>query len=266
MPNTPTQNCRLLIESVGNIFYAVSKNISLGFDCSVTSQTPGTPIADGLAANSPGAAAVRTINFSNNVIINNMKASFSTGHTYIGDLVIKLKHPDGTEINLWNRTCNTPPNSGMNIIFADSFPAPVCGSPTSGNFRPVQALSAFNGKPSNGTWTLTVQDFAPQDTGNINSWGIDFGCTLGNEEFDSADLAVYPNPNRGNFTLQYNNPISNEIKVTVYDMRGRKIYENSFSNQVTINESIQLNNAQLGIYLMTVTDGIRKEVKKIVVE
>ncbi|MGL2962853.1 zinc-dependent metalloprotease [Flavobacterium sp. RSB2_4_14] len=266
MPNTPTQNCRLLIEAVGNIFYAVSKNISLGYDCNVASQTPGTAIADGLGANSAGAAAVRTINFPSNVTINNMKASFSTGHTWIGDLVVKLKHPDGTEITLWNRTCNNPQSSGMNVTFADGFPAPVCGSPTSGTFSPVQALAAFNGKPSNGTWTLTVQDFYNGDTGNINSWGIDFGCTLGNEEFDTTDLAVYPNPNRGNFTLQYNNPISNEINVTVFDMRGRKIYENSFSNQATINENIQLNNAQAGIYLMTVTDGNRKEVKKIVVE
>ena len=27
-----------------------------------------------------------------------MKASFASGHTWIGDLVVKLKHPDGTEI------------------------------------------------------------------------------------------------------------------------------------------------------------------------
>jgi subtilisin-like proprotein convertase family protein len=256
----------LLIEAVGNIFYAVSKNITLGFDCNVASESPGTAIPDGLAANSPGAAAVRTINFPNNVTINNMKATFNTSHTWIGDLVVKLKHPDGTEINLWNRTCNNPQSSGLNVTFQDGSPAPPCGSPTTGTVSPVQALSAFNGKPSNGVWTLTVQDFYNADTGNIVSWGIDFGCTLENQEFDTSDITVYPNPNSGNFTLQYNNPVSNEINITVYDMRGRKIYANSFASQAIINETIQLNNTQAGIYLMTITDGNRKEVKKIVVE
>ena len=266
MPSTPTQNCRLLIEAVGNIFYAVSKNITLGFECNVASETPGTAIADGLGANNPGAASVRTLNFPNSVTINNMKASFSTGHTWIGDLVVKLKHPDGTEINLWNRTCNNPQRIGMNVIFADGSPAPVCGSPTNGTFSPVQALAAFNGKPSNGVWTLTVQDFYNGDTGTIASWGIDFGCTLNSEQYDIADLTVYPNPNNGNFTVRFDNPTSEETKIEVYDIRGRKIFENAYTNEGMFNENIQLNNAQSGIYLLNVTDGNRKVVKRIAVE
>lgn len=266
MPTTPTQNCRLLIEAVGNIFYAVSRNITLGFECNVASESPGTAIPDGLGANSPGAAVVRTINFPNNVTINNMKATFNTGHTWIGDLNVRLRHPDGTEVILWNRTCNNPQASGLNITFQDGAPAPACGSPTTGTASPVQPLAAFNGKPSNGVWTLTVQDFFNDDSGNINSWGIDFGCTLANQQFDVADISVYPNPNSGNFTLQYSNPISDEVTVNVFDIRGRKIYENSFGNQATINETIQLTDAQAGLYLMTITDGNRKEVKKIIVE
>lgn len=266
MPSTPTQNCRLMIEAVGNIFYAVSRNITLGFDCNVASENPGTAIPDGLGANAAGAAAVRTINFPNNVTINNMKATFNTGHTWIGDLNVRLRHPDGTEVILWNRTCNNPQASGLNITFQDGAPAPACGSPTTGTASPVQPLAAFNGKPSNGVWTLTVQDFFNADTGNINSWGIDFGCTLANPEFDSADISVYPNPNSGNFMLQYTNPISDKVTVNVFDIRGRKIYENSFGNQATINETIQLTDAQAGLYLMTITDGNRKEVKKIIVE
>lgn len=266
MPNTASQNCRLLIEAVGNIFYAVSKNIALGYDCNTASETPGTAIADGLGANSPGAATIRTINFPNNVTINNMKASFSTGHSWIGDLVVKLKHPDGTEIRLWNRTCNNPQNSGMDITFSDSAPTPACASPTSGMYSPVDALSAFNGKPSNGVWTLTVQDFYNGDTGNVNSWGIDFGCTLANEQFNISGLSIYPNPSKGNFNIQFNNTTSNEIKVDVYDMRGRTIFENKYSNQATFNENIQLNNAQAGVYLVSVTDGNQKIVKRIVIE
>ncbi|WP_284650779.1 zinc-dependent metalloprotease [Flavobacterium terrisoli] len=266
MPSTATLNCRILVEAVGNIFYAVSKNITLGYDCVGASESPGTAIADGLGANSPGAATVRTLNMATNVTINNMKASFASNHTWIGDLVVKLKHPDGTEIVLWNRTCNNPQRSGMDITFADGSPAPVCASPTTGTYSPVQGLSAFNGKPSNGTWTLTATDFYVGDSGSITSWGINFGCTLGSEEFSINDLTVYPNPNNGNFTVQYDNPIADETKIEVYDIRGRKIFENSYANQGVFNESIQLNDAQAGIYLLTVTDGNRKVVKRIAVE
>jgi hypothetical protein len=49
-------------------------------------------------------------------------------------------------------------------------------------------------------------------------------------------------------------------------MRGRVILENNFENSTTFNQNIQLNNAQAGVYLLTVTDGDIKETKKIVVE
>ena len=52
----------------------------------------------------------------------------------------------------------------------------------------------------------------------------------------------------------------------VHDMRGRVILENNFENSTTFNQNIQLNNAQAGVYLLTVTDGEMEQSKKIVVE
>ena len=49
-------------------------------------------------------------------------------------------------------------------------------------------------------------------------------------------------------------------------MRGRVLFENNYSNQATFNENIQLNNAQSGVYLVSVTDGTQKIVKRIVIE
>ena len=49
-------------------------------------------------------------------------------------------------------------------------------------------------------------------------------------------------------------------------MRGRVILENNFENSATFNQNIQLNNAQSGVYLLTVSDGEIKQTKKIVVE
>ena len=45
-----------------------------------------------------------------------------------------------------------------------------------GNYRPSQALSGFNGLSGNGTWTLTITDVCPNDTGTLNNWSLDLSC------------------------------------------------------------------------------------------
>ena len=66
--------------------------------------------------------------------------------------------------------------------------------------------------------------------------------------------------------MQFSSNSNNEIKIVVHDLRGREIFANNYNNSGLFNESIQLNNVQSGIYLVTVQDGDRKEVKKIIIE
>ena len=91
---------------------------------------------------------------------------------------------------------------------------------------------------------------------------------LGNESFFKNDFSIYPNPNKGSFTIQFTSNSSNDngVKVFVHDMSGRLILESNFENSASFNQNIQLNNAQAGVYLLTVTDGEMKQSKKIVVE
>jgi hypothetical protein len=44
------------------------------------------------------------------------------------------------------------------------------------------------------------------------------------------------------------------------------VYEKSFSNTGTFNQNINLNKVEAGIYLVTITDGAKKTVKRIIVE
>ena len=91
-------------------------------------------------------------------------------------------------------------------------------------------------------------------------------ASLSSESFDISDLVLYPNPNNGNFNIQFTSNTGNEIKVNVHDLRGRAIFSKSYNNNGLFNESIELNNVQSGIYLVTIEDGAKKEVKKIIVE
>ena len=140
-----------------------------------------------------------------------------------------------------------------------------------GSFSPSSPLAAFNGSEVNGTWTLSVSDFFNVDTGTLNSWFVQV-CTdtyaLSNPSIGFTDFSVYPNPSKGNFTIEFtsNTTSNNKVKVSVYDISGRLILDTNFENSTIFNQNINLDNAQSGIYLLTVTDGEIKETRKIVVE
>lgn len=80
------------------------------------------------------------------------------------------------------------------------------------------------------------------------------------------DFAIYPNPNNGNFTVMFNTVSSENVNVDVYDMRGRQIYKNEFTNSGAFNQNINLDNVQAGVYLVLVTNGESKIVKRIIIE
>jgi subtilisin-like proprotein convertase family protein len=274
LPSTPSPTCRIMIEAVGNIFYAVSKNIALGYtintSCNTYTNSTSLPIPDGAGAEVSGGAVSNTINVPITGIISDVNIGLNVTHTWPNDLLIKISNPgDMTQVPVWNRACAG--NNNFNVTLNDGSPAFTCVANMTGTFSPSSPLSAFNGGQANGTWTLSVEDFYNQDTGTLNSWFVQV-CTdvytLSTPTVGFTDFAVYPNPNNGNFNIQFSNNYSNGngVKVLVHDMRGRVILENNFENSATFNQNIQLNNAQSGVYLLTVTDGEIKQTKKIVVE
>ena len=96
-------------------------------------------------------------------------------HTYVGDLLIKLKGPDNTEITLFDAakcTFRDNVNLGFDDESANTYASISC-PPTGGdNYVPAELLSAFDGKSSEGTWTLIVYDGYRDDGGSINGWGL----------------------------------------------------------------------------------------------
>ncbi len=268
VPDTTAENCRIWIEPTGNIYYAINAApFSIGYDCNTAGDTPNLAIPDGVGNNQTGAIVTSTLTVSEEDTIDGMTVTVNSDHTWVGDMVIRITHPDGTQRTLWNRGCNAAQNSGLNITFEDGAGAVVCGSPTAGTYSPNQTLAAFNGKPTNGTWTIQAQDFFLQDTGTIISWNINFGCQLDSNEFEAAsNFTVYPNPNQGSFTVAFNADSNEDVKILVHDIRGRLIFERNYDNNGLFTQDISIDKAQSGLYLVTVTTGGKKMVKKIVVE
>ena len=212
-----------------------------------------------------------TLNIPSGGTIGDVNVTMNITHTWINDLTATLTSPSGTVVQLFSRECN--PNASVNNIvatFDDSGSALVCGNNPgiSGIVIPDEMLSAFNNENSTGTWTLTITDEFNQDGGALNSWSLNI-CTvqpLSNEDFDFEDFALYPNPNNGSFTVKFSSESTADIAVNVHDIRGRKVYDETFINTGTFNQNINLDKIQSGVYLVSIIDGSKKMVRRIVVE
>lgn len=158
----------------------------------------------------------------------------------------------------------------MVTTFDDAGVALACaGIGANNTYKPLNSLDVFNGQSSAGNWRLVIADVAAANNGTLNSFGVNICSrteTLGSESFGLQDFNIYPNPNNGNFKIEFNSNSNNDIKVVLHDIRGREIFNKSYQNSGLFNQDIQLNQVQSGIYIVSVLDGERKEVRKIVVE
>jgi subtilisin-like proprotein convertase family protein len=273
VPNIVAPNCRIMIEPVDNIYYAVnSTRFSIGNFVSTCTTYPSSlnlnlGIPDGTGAGQAGAPLFHTINIPDSKIIDYIVVNVDVSHGYIQDLIIQIQHPDGTTFtNVWNRNCGS--ENDLDVFFEDGAIDIVCAEPTSGNYAPANPLSVFSGLNSSGDWTIAITDSFNVFTGVLNDWHIEI-CeqVLDTPEFDElVNFSIFPNPNKGTFNVKMNALSNKNIDIAVYDIRGRKVYDNRFVSSLNFDEEIQLNNAQSGFYLVKVSDGLREVTKKIIIE
>lgn len=80
-------------------------------------------------------------------------------------------------------------------------------------------------------------------------------------------IAVKPNPTNGLFNLKFTLDQQNDTQVSVYDINGKSIYEESLANfKGTYNRDIDLSSNIKGIYYVKVTQGKNSSVKKLVID
>ena len=96
-----------------------------------------------------------TLVFNEQQSIADIAVELDITHSYIGDLRVKLKGPDGTEAILHERAGQGSDNIQRTYSASDT-----------------PSLAVLVGKPLNGTWTLNVADLASQDIGKLNRWAM----------------------------------------------------------------------------------------------
>ena len=112
---------------------------------------PGTPIPD-----AGGGSISSQINITQDITIESVEIPIQSDHTYAGDLTITLRSPAGTTAILSEG--NRRDTNTLNFTFS---------------------AKTFWGETSQGNWTLTIEDLARDDTGTLNSWGLNVYGTRG---------------------------------------------------------------------------------------
>src|SRR5690606_31543539 len=274
VPYTSAPHCRIMVEAVNNIFYAVNDedfaiNYTVNTTCLPTYASAANlnlPISDTQEANS-------TINVADSGIISSLSVSINVSHTWINDLVVTLTHPNGTTASkIWNRNCSEQNNIVM--TFEDWADNITCSAAGSGNtYAPSELLDVFEGLDAVGNWQINIKDLAEGDDGTLNSWALDIcteTATLTDPDIDEPEdiegFRVYPNPTNGNLWVVFNSTTNNPVNITLFDIRGRLVLNTDYANQGGLfQETLDLNGLMSGMYLVTISDGNVKVNKKIIV-
>ncbi len=180
-------------------------------------ESPNVAIPD----NNPG-GVYDTLTFTESLVVGDVAAGLEVyvriKHTFIGDLIVELRSPEGTTVRLQNR------GGGG----ADSL---VGWYPSTLTVSGPGALADFTGEQAAGEWRLWVCDTAGYDVGTLKSWCVRAtgGAPTGVDEVEVEAPATYvlrgarPNPFNPVTSVVYGAPAAGVVRVAVYNVAGREV-------------------------------------------
>ncbi len=99
-------------------------------------------------------------------------SKFKGSHEFFKDLDARLISPAGTEVKLFASVCGNT-NGNFDCIFDDQAASVItCPLNNLKQVQPQQALSAFNGENSTGTWKLRIKDQVGTSGGELSAWEL----------------------------------------------------------------------------------------------
>ncbi len=141
------------------------------FECN-TINALGLPKAISSNVTAPPVDVLFDISNSTGVVADINVKNIDISHSDISKLKISARSPSGKEINLMTGRCAGI--SGLYTTFDDVSPLEInCGLiKANKTFKPEEELSAFNGEPVQGNWSIRVTTIRGGSSGKINN--IDF--------------------------------------------------------------------------------------------
>jgi hypothetical protein len=141
-------------------------------------------------------------------------------------------------------------DSCFTFVLQDSYGDGYCCAYGNGNFQLLN------------NWGDTIaEDYS--FNGDSLTFPFCLGSSSGINEISENRFTIYPNPNKGIFNIDFQNSNWNNIDINVYDMVGRKIFEQK--NDSGKNIQINIGNVKRGIYLISISSNKGNLTRKILV-
>lgn len=209
------------------------------------------------------------ISVTENSPVTDVNVKVNITHTWVRDIEMVLISPAGTRVLLASNNGDDFDQNYTNTVFDQEATNAIANAeaPFTGAFRPEEDLSLLYGELSAGNWTLEVKDLFDGNGGMIDEFTLELCLAqpLSITDTTFEGFTIFPNPNIGEFTLKLQSNSGHDIQVVVYDMRGRKVLENRFDAAANFRETIRLDQAESGMYLITISDGLKSVTKKVLV-
>jgi subtilisin family serine protease/subtilisin-like proprotein convertase family protein len=137
-----------------------------------------------------GGSTTSTLTAGNFTILD-VNARVSITHGKDEDVDVYLTAPGGPQVELFTDVGGSG-NNFANTTLDDEAGMPITAgsAPFNGTYRPEGSLSAFDGNPSGGTWTLSVADDKKGQKGTLTQWSI----TIFYEETAAGGTAALRRP------------------------------------------------------------------------
>jgi subtilisin-like proprotein convertase family protein len=160
--------------------------VAVGGDCDDADPAlpvgPGFTLSSTVARSIPNPGTLRVpITVDRAGIVGNLAVKVYIRHTDTGDLTLTLVSPAGTRRTLAARRGFD--SDFWATRFADDAATPIGTStpalrnPYTGDYRPEQPLSAFDGEPLTGTWTLELVDAFSLESGTLQRVDLELEAT-----------------------------------------------------------------------------------------
>jgi hypothetical protein len=83
---------------------------------------------------------------------------------------------------------------------------------------------------------------------------------------DQPSFRIYPNPNNGKFTFEYQSAKNGPVRVSVVDMTGRVVWDRNFPNGSAMREEIRMPDNVRGMFFVRVMSHSSEHFQEIVIE
>ena len=167
-----------------------------------------------------------------------------------------------------DRVCDTPSTdeARYDCNAANNPPPPGGNNPPVSSCGPLQLTMNYMDYVEDGCMYMFTKG---QET-RMKAWYNTISSqlttnTLSNTNFVKSNYTLAPNPNNGSFTLTFKD-LSNDVSVEVFDISGRVVYENYYTQSANLVQDIKIENPSSGLYFVNIKSGSSLSTEKIIIK